>query len=265
MRQGSFFWGFFITSIGCVLLLNQLFPQIQLGKFLFAFMLIFLGLWFLAAPYLHKGELPIENLTLPRENLNQASIYLKHGAGKLNIKEMSPNSHDILSGAFYGGVIQNIRHNNGQLLVELETPHINFWNLPPHVNKEGLNWNINLNREVEIDLQIEGGANEVHVDLSELIIKNLKMSVGANSNQILLPAHAGFTNVMITSGAASVNIKVPSGVSARIQPKMGLSSIHIDEQRFPSSGEIYESLDYNYARNRVFIVIETGVGSVDIR
>jgi hypothetical protein len=58
---------------------------------------------------------------------------------------------------------------------------------------------------------------------------------------------------------------VPQGVAASIRARGGLASINIDSNRFPRSGDVNQSPDYETAANKVDMDIQTGVGSVDIR
>jgi hypothetical protein len=45
---------------------------------------------------------------------------------------------------------------------------------------------------------------------------------------------------------------------------MALGSTQIDEARFPRIGDIYQSLDYATAENRVDMDIQAGVGSLRV-
>jgi hypothetical protein len=80
-----------------------------------------------------------------------------------------------------------------------------------------------------------------------------------------LPARAGKIRVKVASGAASVMLRVPEGVAARISVESGLAGISIDQNRFPRSAGGYQSPDFDRAENSADIRIETGVGSVEVR
>jgi predicted membrane protein len=80
-----------------------------------------------------------------------------------------------------------------------------------------------------------------------------------------LPIQAGYTRVEVESGAASVTLRVPEDVAARIKASGGLSEISVDQNRFPRTGNGYQSADYDTAANKVDILIETGVGSVKVK
>ncbi|MGZ9160341.1 MAG: hypothetical protein ACXW4T_04165, partial [Candidatus Limnocylindrales bacterium] len=82
--------------------------------------------------------------------------------------------------------------------------------------------------------------------------------------RVLLPRAAGVTTVKAEAGAASLTLEVPSGVAARIRSRMALGSSSIDETRFPRVGDIYQSVDYGTAENRVDLDLQGGVGSVRV-
>jgi hypothetical protein len=82
---------------------------------------------------------------------------------------------------------------------------------------------------------------------------------------LTLPENAGSTRVKIESGAASLEIQVPSGVAARIRSSGGLSSFSVDKDRFPRVGDIYQSPDFDVAQNKVELNVQMGVGSVSIK
>jgi hypothetical protein len=73
------------------------------------------------------------------------------------------------------------------------------------------------------------------------------------------------TNVHVSSGAATISIDVPENVAARISHKGGLSTLEVNENRFPSVGNNrYQSPDYEQAADKVDITLETGVTTVEI-
>ena len=72
------------------------------------------------------------------------------------------------------------------------------------------------------------------------------------------------TRVHVGSGAAAVKISVPQGVAATILVRSALAGIHVDTVRFPAGAGGYRSPDYEGSLNKVEILVETGVGSIDI-
>jgi hypothetical protein len=170
--------------------------------------------------------------------------------------------NDLLEGDFGGGLDLDARRNGDMLDVALRMPAqfspVFWW------PGSTLDWTFHLNREVPITLELEGGASESRVDLSDLQVKELSLKTGASSTNVTLPVNAGMTQARISSGAASVNIRIPDGVAARIRWRGGLSSIQVDQARFQRIGDAYQSPDYDTAANKVDLDVEMGVGSVTV-
>jgi len=264
MRRGSIFWGVLIILLGVVLLLNQFFPDINVWGLFWPIVLILLGLWFLVGRRFSGGSLAVEQVTVPLEDAREARIRLHHGAGRL---EVSPAAAPgtLLSGLFAGGVEQRLNRNGGAVDLDLRahTDVVFVW--PGIHSEEGLTWTINLARDIPLRLEVESGASETRLNLEDLLVTDLTLKTGASSTVATLPARAGLTRVDVHSGAASVDLRLPEGVAARIRVQSGLAGIHIDPSRFPAYGNGYETPGYDTAANRAEIFVETGVGSVDIR
>ncbi len=190
---------------------------------------------------------------------------IAHGAGELRIDDRA-GPGELLNGAFGGGVEQRTRRDGGETAVELRLPAQNipfFW-FP--AGPQELNWTIGLNPEVETRLELEVGASRNLLDLTNLRVVELRLQTGASASEIDLPARAGRTAAVVKAGAASVVMRVPQGVAARIRATGGLADINVDTARFPrTGGGDYRSPDYDTAENRLDLEIETGVGSVQVR
>jgi hypothetical protein len=168
----------------------------------------------------------------------------------------------LVEGDFGGGVDIDSRRNGDALDASLRVPAQVF----PFYWWPGttLDWNVRLNPEVPLTLEVEGGANEARIDLNDLQVKELSFKSGASSSILTLPAQAGMTHARVSSGAASVNVAVPEGVAARIRWRGGLSSISVNPARFQRFGDSYQSPDYDTAPNKVDLDVEMGVGSVTV-
>ena len=105
----------------------------------------------------------------------------------------------------------------------------------------------------------------MQLDLADLRVTDLRVETGASSTKVTLPTQAGHTRVDIQAGAASVSLRIPPGVAARIRATGGVASIDVDQSRFPRSGGVYQSVDYDTAANKAEIDVRMGAGSVDIR
>ena len=125
---------------------------------------------------------------------------------------------------------------------------------------------LNLTPRVPISsLSIQTGATEAHLDLSSLRVGDIDMSVGAATASVRLPENAGLTTMHVSGGASTLTLEIPQGVAARIQHHGGLSTLKVDQSRFPLVSEgLYQSADYDQAANKVDITLETGVTTIQV-
>lgn len=263
MRRNGLFWGAVLVLIGGLLLANNL----GIAKINFAVIwptiLIALGAWVLIGPVVMRRAVETEQVSIPLEGATKAHVRLRHGAGRLEIKG-GAGANDVASGAFGGGVEYRARMDGDTLKVRMRVPSDFFFPFPMF-NTGGLDWSVALNNTIPMGLDIGGGANDAHLDLTELKLTELRIETGASSMELALPVNAGFTKVRIESGASSMNIRVPGGVAAHIRASGGASDISVDASRFPRVGDVYQSPDYETAANKVEIKAEIGAGAIRVR
>jgi hypothetical protein len=269
MRRGGFFWGAVLVILGIFLLLDNLgfldALGVNLWNLLWPAFLILLGLWFLWGTLFGRRAQESQQVSVPSEGAEKARIHIQHGAGRLTIGSGTAPGN-LLEGAFSGGVDQRSRRAGDTLEVDLKVPANSLWVFPFAWGPGfGHDWSIRLRPDTLLAIDLSTGANDAQLDLTDLKVTDLRLQTGASSTELTIPAAAGFTRAEIESGAASVSIRIPPAVAARIRAKGGLADINVDQNRFPRSGDAYQSSDYDFAANKIDLLIQTGVGSVRIR
>ena len=266
MRRANLFWGSILILLGLIFLMGTfgILPKgINVWQLFWPVLIILLGVWMLFPRFFYKaGNLERENLSIPLDGAESAKIRIKHAAGHLELGETKDVSQ-LLSGSFLGGVEHSLDISGSQARLKLKTPSFSY-TVPPFVRFEGLNWDVDLNPEIPLTLDVETGASEARLDLSNLKVSDLELEVGASSTELYTSKNAGLTRIKAKVGAGSLKVTIPSGVAARISTESSLASIHVDTSRFPSRGGYYESSDYASAENRIELRIKADVGSVDI-
>jgi len=254
MRRSSLFWGIVIVLVGVLLLLQQL------GLLVFDFWAIFwplifilVGIWFLLGPAVFRRDFREEAVSIPLEGAVEADIRIRHGAGSLRIGAL-PNGSELLTGTCVGGADVTVHRHGERVKARLRTAHDVWFGFPGTLGGRGLAWELKLSRSVALTLDLESGASESTLDLTDLKVSELEVQTGASSTDVTLPAQAGYTRVA-----------VKSGVAGRIYIQSGLAGISVDTSRFPQVSGGYETPDYGTAANKADIRVETGVGSIDIR
>ena len=262
MRVNRLFWGIMLILLGALFLLqNSGLLAIDVWQVFWPLLLIALGLSVL----LQRASSPAsetDRLDVPLRGASKARIKLRHGAGRLRLSR-GASDDTLLSGEFEGGVQADVQPEGSTVKVALRQPS----NLFPFTGwvGEGLKWEVGLNPRVVLTLDVEGGANDSYLDLSDLLVAELRLRTGASATRVIMPANAGMTEADIRSGAASVTIEIPADVAASIRTRGGLASIDVDQKRFPRQGEVYRSSGYDAAQNKIELNVETGVGAITIR
>lgn len=233
-------------------------------NYIFPILLVLLGVALLVGWRGGTRQLEMVNDSAPLNGATRATVTLKHGAGRLNVRAgTDPNL--LFAGTFAGGVKKTASYQNGTANLELKTPE-EIWGNLSFPGTRGLEWDLALNPTVPLALKYEGGAAETRMDLSGLKMTGLEISTGASSTDVVLPVPSGTVRVVVSSGAASVKLRLPADVPASIHGTMGLGSLDVDAMRFPRRGSgAFESDNYATAADRIEVTVEGGVGSVQVR
>lgn len=263
MNRSTLFWGFLLILVGVVFLLSNL-GVITTGVsgLLWPLIMIAVGLWMLIGIVFGSKSQAGEQAVVPLDGAQTARVRIHHGAGRLFV-DGNAGPGELVSGKFGGGLDYRARRSDERLELDMRIADRGrpwFW-----WPGGSLDWTVGLSREIPLWLDVNTGASEANLDLEELYITDFVLGTGASSSVITMPGKAGYTRARIESGAASVSIRIPEGVAARIQVQSGLSGIDVDQNRFPRSGGVYKSPDFESAQNKVDLDIQTGVASVSVR
>jgi hypothetical protein len=273
MKRWSFIIGAILVALGALMILQLIINSLGLAfRIMWVFwplVLIALGVWIIrgfAWGGWSGGDVPREEAKVPLEGATEASIRVQHGAGRLTVG--SGTDPDILAaGSFGGGLDVSTARGDGKLSVDMRIKerdpgrYLGSWSR----GRFGLlDWDFRLSSSVPMTLLFETGANESRLILTDVQAREIRLKTGASSTTIDLPAHTPHTRLVIDSGAASVKVRVPSGVAAQVKVNSALSGVHVNTARFPKVGDVYRSPDWDTAANKVEISVDTGVGSIDV-
>jgi hypothetical protein len=223
--------------------------------------LILLGAWILFGSLL-RGNIETEQASVDLQGAREARLRINHGAGELKVHS-GAGAGELARGSFAGGLDQRVNKNGDRLEVRMK-PARDFMDFPFFGPRVRLDWDVALNPDVPLALSIEAGANKSDVDLHELNVTDLKVETGASETKVTLPSH-GRLHADFDLGAASLEIVVPEGVSARIRASVGAADLKIAESRFPHTGNIYQSPDFDSATNAVDMTIDAGAAQIRVR
>jgi hypothetical protein len=186
-----------------------------------------------------------------------ARLVLNHGAGTLRVGAGAA-AGALVDGRVSEPLDQRVRHSGQRVEVSLQ-PQWRRW----PTGWRQVTWDLVLSDAVAIDLEVNTGAAQVTLDLSELAVTSLKLSTGASDVDVVLPAR-GHCRTSVSAGAASIRLRVPPGVAASVRNRSALASFTVDEFRFPRTNGRFESVDYSTAADRVEVDVDGGVASFSV-
>lgn len=259
MRNGGIIWGALLIVMGVLFLLNSLgILAVNVWMLLWPFALILFGLSLLISAFgRRKDEVRTESLALQLKGFEEAAVGIHYGAGRLTL-EGGAAPDELLTGIFDGGVEHQLGQEGERARVELRAPlYRSSW--------ENRAWEVALNENIPLALTLDVGAAETVANLTKTQTKKVLVRTGAGRVDLILPAMAGETSVNIEGGAGSVMVRLPDGVSGRIEGGAILGSFDVDETRFPRAGSIWQTDGYDMAVNRANIHATFGAGEVKIR
>ncbi|MBM3143899.1 MAG: hypothetical protein FJ010_02795 [Chloroflexi bacterium] len=267
MNRSSIFWGMVFVVLGGLLLLeNFAILSFSVWKLFWPTLVILLGLWVLWQSRYGGEALETESASIPLEGVDEAHIAMHHGAGDLRIHGGAPVT-ELLSGTFDGGVQQISKRSGNRLDVILKVPIRGFpfmvfpWFFSPG---NRICWDVAIHPHIPISLEVRSGANDARLDLTDTRVTSLALHTGASATQVHLPARVEHSRVKVEAGAASVEMYVPEGVAARLEVDGGLLNLDVDQTRFPKTGKVYQSPDFDTAPYRVEIKVDAGAGSISV-
>jgi hypothetical protein len=264
MRRGYLFWGAVLILLGGLLFLQALGIRLPGGGdamgYFWALLLIMLGVWVVVGVF-SDGSSGEEQVSIDLGAAREAALQLHHGAGHLTVAS-GAGTAQLLSGRCTGGVRYRPEVKRDRLDVRMRPEPTPF---PFFGSWRGMEWDLQLNNQIPLSLDLDTGASQVRLDLRELQVGQLRLHTGASSIDLDLPASTSFTKVEIELGAASLDMRVPEGVAAIVRVQQGASAIEVDTTRFPHQNGHYQSADYETATHRVDIDIQAGAGRVSVR
>jgi hypothetical protein len=205
-----------------------------------------------------------------RAGAQRADVTVRFGAGQLALGPLTDNQDRLLGTMRYegqGDFMPEARSRVDGTVARLEYTLSGRGSMfGPFGGRSGApRMDVELSPSVPLTLTVQTGAADATLDLTRLQLSNLDLSTGAASSTIRLPQAAGTSTVHISGGAATITLEVPREVAASIRHRGGLSALTVDESRFPKvNDQVYRSPDFDTARNKVDIVLETGVATIRV-
>ena len=122
-------------------------------------------------------------------------------------------------------------------------------------------WDVRLNREVAIDLEVHFGAGEATLDLGSLDLRSVEVNMGVGQLKMDLRGRPQRDYlVQIRGGVGEATVRLPSDVGVYADAQGGIGDISAQGMR--REGGRYYNQAYGHSKPTIHLDIHGGVGSI---
>ena len=158
-------------------------------------------------------------------------------------------------------------------------------------NAQDLRWDIALAQDLPLKLELKGGVGETEIDLSRLLVDEVKLETGVGHVLLSLPllkrgfsaeikggvgkteaviAAGGSGTLKVAGGVGEFSVSLAPGTALRVSGKTGLGRIKLPDgfERLEGSGNkgsgVWQTADFAEAESQIAIEYKGGVGSFNL-
>jgi hypothetical protein len=255
-------WPILLIGAGLEVLLGR---QSVWGSLVAAVILIGLivgGIWLADTDGLRPARGELIDISYERGDADAAVISLEPTVGEITIGALV-DSTDLMEGTILVVSNQELRRTVSQgdpAEITLTTQGSKRYGyISTHQRST---WQLGINSDVELDLEVDIAVGDVTLDLSDLTIDNVRLDFGMGRADATLPQVNG-AEVMVDGGIGTVTIRVPEDVGARIVLDAGLVGRTLPPG-YTHDGDTYTSPNYSRADIQVDVTIGLGIGSIRV-
>ena len=240
-------------------------------------------------------ELKTAELVAPRDGATAAGIAIDFSVGKANLTALPANSDNLMEARIdYIGEYEFEVSGGEERFVSLRQKGP----LPRGIgrilgSKEDLVWDIALAPNIPYQLGMKGGIGETNIDLSNLLVDDIKLETGVGKVSLILPTQdqafaaeinggVGKTDVVIPAGnsgklkinggVGEVTVKVDADAAVRLLADAGIANVNLPPsfervkggRQFVSISGIWESPNFAEAEKQTVIDFDGGIGSFNL-
>lgn len=240
-------------------------------------------------------EVKSAELAAPRDGAASARIEIDFSVGKANLTALAADSDNLFEARIdYIGEYEFEVSGVDERVVSLRQKG----QLPRGIgrmigNKADLIWDIALAPNTAYRLSMKGGIGETNIDLSNLLVDDIRLNTGVGKVALILPAQCGAiaasidggvgkTDVVIPArsggklningGVGEVTVTVAADAAVRLMADAGIANVDLPKsftrvkggRHFVGVSGIWESANFADAEKQIIIDFAGGVGSFSL-
>jgi hypothetical protein len=205
----------------------------------------------------HAGPTAHDSRTIDRDASETVRAHIKMGAGNLRV---GSGTEKLLRADFDYNVPESkpeVQYNTGVLRIsQPEGSRMHFGN-------SKYEWDLRLNRDVLLDLDINFGAGEARLDLGSLSLRHVEVHMGVGTIEMDLRGNPKRSyDVSINGGVGEATVRLPSDVGVYAEARGGIGEVSARGLR--QDGSTYSNDAYRKSPVTIKLDIHGGVGSIKL-
>lgn len=214
------------------------------------------------APWFYGGSLATTTIAgPPAAGVQEAQARIDVGAARLDIGSRPGST--MATGTFESRGDPQVTHDVSSGTYALEVRQEKGVRIFP-INVGGDSLVLDLAAGIPWTIDLNTGAADANLDLTNLTLKELTVDAGASSLDLTVGSIVanGMAHVVIKGGAGSYTLRLPQDLDITLTTDAGLSSTNVDEG-FQKSGDVWRHTGTG-SGGELTVDIDAGVSSIDV-
>lgn len=194
---------------------------------------------------------------IERDSAESLNANLRMGAGNLRI---GSGTEKLARADFDYNVPSwkpEVRYTTGNLTISQPSTH------NVHFGNSRYDWDVRFNREVPLELHVEFGAGEAHLDLGSLDLRRVSVQMGVGTIDMDLRGQVKHDySVSIHGGVGEAKVYLPADVGVYAEASGGIGEIKAAGLHHEDSHYFNDA--YQKSKYTVRLDIQGGVGSIQL-
>lgn len=262
-------WPLFFVVIGINIIFGRV-PYIKIGSWVvFVIVLIYFSINIDSYPFIKKSQFnyyvpitytKVESKEFVSELKGIESAELQFEVGLAGDVTVHAIDSDILANVMipdkYASYDEMRTGKSAKLVVKDNQT-------PAPIVEEGLVYDLMLDPDVEWNMGFKTGIINADVNLDEILLNKLSIETGAGDISVKVGRVTEQATIDIASGVADLTLEIDSNIGVSVRQKSVISDSDFKEGWY-KKGDVYYSTNYDKAKTKVDVSIESAVSSVDV-
>lgn len=213
------------------------------------------------APRARVGALQTETRSVELGDARSVRVEIDFGAGSLQV---TGGAQELLEADFTYNVAAlkpEVEYRNGTLVIR--QPEANGLPVLQGITDFRNEWGLSLYDGVPMELSVAMGGGVGDLELAGLPLTGLDINLGAGSYTVdLSGGWARDLDVSIDAGAATLTVRLPGEVGARVEVADGPHSV--DAAGLSKDGGVYTNAAYGVSDVTLQIDLDAGIGHINL-